>query len=219
MKRSDLEAMGLTTEQVNAIMATNGSDIENAKSTLQAEIDGLNGQIKDRDKQLTDLKKTAGDNEALTKQISDLQEANKKAAESHETEMNQLKLDFAIDKALTGASARNNKAVKALLDLEDAKFDKDGNVKGLQEQIDKLKADESTKFLFNSEPDQSQGQGQNNAQGPAAFSGFQPGQSTNIPDSKQTGYETRLAEARKNGNTVEAIKIKQEAAANGVILS
>ena len=35
-----------------------------------------------------------------------------------------------------------------MLDLTDAKLDKDGNVKGLKEQIDKLVAGDDTKFLF-----------------------------------------------------------------------
>lgn len=35
-------------------------------------------------------------------------------------------------------NAKNRKAVKALLNLEDAKLDKEGNIGGVQEQIDKL---------------------------------------------------------------------------------
>ncbi|MCD7817850.1 MAG: phage scaffolding protein [Lachnospiraceae bacterium] len=207
MKRKELEEMGLTKEQVDKIMKDNGEDIENAKSSLQTEIKSLQTQVSERDTQLESLKKSAGDNEALTKQIAELQAANTKAAEAHEAEMNQLKLDVAVEKALTGANTKNVKAVKALLDLDDAKFDRDGNIKGLQEQIEKLSAAEDTKFLFDAkEPPKTQ------------FKGFQPGTSTTVPNSKQAGYETRLAEARKNNNQLEAIQIKQEAAADGVIL-
>ena len=35
-----------------------------------------------------------------------------------------------------------------------------------------------------------------------------------VPNSKQAGYEARLAEARKNGNQLEVINIKQEAFQN-----
>lgn len=174
MTRKQLEDLGLSKEQVDSIMKINGDDIENAKSAsaaeiknLQTEVDGLKTQVSDRDKQLETLKASAGDNEALTKQIADLQAENTKAKETHESEMNQLKIDFAVEKALTGASAKNVKAVKALLDLEDAKLDKDGNVKGLQEQIDKLTAGEDTKFLFDA-PD---------AKAQTTFKGFQPGAS------------------------------------------
>lgn len=174
MTRKQLEDLGLSKEQVDSIMKINGDDIENAKSAsaaeiknLQTEVDGLKTQVSDRDKQLETLKASAGDNEALTKQIADLQAENTKAKETHESEMTQLKVDFAVEKALTGANAKNIKAVKALLDLTDAKLDKDGNVKGLSEQIEKLTTGEDTKFLFDA-PQQKQQQ---------IFKGFQPGAS------------------------------------------
>lgn len=172
MTRKQLEDLGLTKEQVDSIIKINGDDIENAKAAsateiknLQTEVSGYKTQIADRDKQLETLKATAGDNEALTKQIADLQAENTKAKETHESELTQLKVDFAVEKALTGAKAKNIKAVKALLDLTDAKLDKDGNVKGLQEQIEKLTTADDTKFLFDA------------AQQRQTFKGFQPGAS------------------------------------------
>lgn len=173
MTRKQLEDLGLSKEQADSIMKINGDDIENAKSAsaaeiknLQTEVSGLKTQVSDRDKQLETLKASAGDNEALTKQIADLQAENTKAKETHESEMNQLKVDFAVEKALTGAKAKNIKAVRALLDLTDAKLDKEGNVKGLQEQIDKLVAADDTKFLFDAAQQKQQ-----------TFKGFQPGAS------------------------------------------
>lgn len=170
MTRKQLEDLGLSKEQADSIMKINGDDIENAKSAsaaeiknLQTEVSGLKTQVTDRDKQLETLKTAAGDNETLTKQIADLQAENTKVKETHESEMNQLKVDFAVEKALTGAKAKNIKAVKALLDLTDAKLDKEGNVKGLQEQIDKLTAADDTKFLFDATQQ--------------TFKGFQPGAS------------------------------------------
>lgn len=213
MTRKQLEDLGLSKEQIDSIMKINGDDIENAKQAsaleaknMQTEIDGLKTQVAERDKQLETLKASAGDNEALTTQIADLQAENVKAKENHESEINQLKIDFAVDKALTGANAKNVKAVRALLDLTDAKLDKDGNVKGLKEQIEKLAAAEDTKFLFNEAGQEQQ------------LVGFQPGTSTTVPNAKQAGYEARLAEARKNNNQLDVIKIKQEAFADGGIV-
>ena len=172
MTRKQLEDLGLTKEQADSVMKINGDDIENAKGTasteiknLQTEVEGLKTQVGDRDKQLETLKASAGDNADLKKKIEDLQTENATAKATHESELNQLKIDFAVEKALTGAKAKNIKAVKALLDLKDAKFDKEGNVKGLAEQIEKLTSDEGTKFLF-----EAQKQQQN-------FKGFQPGAS------------------------------------------
>ena len=170
MTQKQLEDLGLSKEQAESVLKINEDDVENAKSVspvevknLQKEVSGLKEQVSERDRQLEELKETAGNNETLTKQIAELQEENKTARESHESEMNQLKIDFAVEKALTGAKAKNIQAVKALIDLTDAKLDKEGNVKGLQEQIDKLAAAEDTSFLF----DQQQ----------QTFRSFQPGTS------------------------------------------
>ena len=175
MTRKQLEDLGLTEEQADSIMKINGDDIENAKGTaateiknLQTEVEGLKTQVGDRDKQLETLKASAGDNADLKKQIEDLQTENATAKANHESELNQLKIDFAVEKALTGAKAKNIKAVKALLELNDAKLDKDGNVKGLAEQIEKLRSGDDTKFLFEVQKQTKQQQN---------FKGFQPGAS------------------------------------------
>lgn len=175
MTRKQLEDLGLTKEQADSVMKINGDDIENAKGAgateiknLQTEVDGLKTQVGDRDKQLETLKASAGDNADLKKQIEDLQTENATAKANHESELNQLKIDFAVEKALTGAKAKNIKAVKALLELDDAKLDKDGNVKGLAEQIEKLTSGDDTKFLFEAQKQTKQQQN---------FKGFQPGAS------------------------------------------
>lgn len=218
MTKKQLEDLGLTKEQVDSIIKINGDDIENAKSTAGAEVtnlktenEALSKQVTDRDKQIETLKKSVGDNEALQKQISDLQATNKEQSEAHAKEMQQLRIDSAVEKALTDSGAKNIKAVRALLELTDVKLSDDGTVKGLAEQIEKLKGDDDSKFLFK-ETEQTQNQQQ-------TFTGFQPGTATTIPNSTQAGYEARLAEARKNGNQLEVIKIKQEAFANdGIVL-
>lgn len=171
MTRKQLEDLGLTKEQADAAIKINDDDIENARAAyqlevenLQTEVEGLKTQVGDRDKQLETLKASAGDNEVLQKQIADLQADNAKTKETHESEITQLKVDFAVEKALTGAKAKNIKAVKALLDLEDAKLDKEGNVKGLSEQIEKLTTADDTRFLFDTSQTQQ-----------PTFKGFQPG--------------------------------------------
>lgn len=98
----------------------------------------------------------------------EIHRTNAEAKAIHESELNQLKIDFAVEKALTGAKAKNIKAVKALLELGEAKLDKDGNVKGLDEQIEKLRSGDDTKFLFEAQKQQKQQQN---------FKGFQPGAS------------------------------------------
>ena len=105
MTRKQLEDLGLTKEQADSVMKINGDDIENAKGTasteiknLQTEVEGLKTQVGDRDKQLETLKASAGDNADLKKKIEDLQTENATAKATHESELNQLKIDFAVEK-------------------------------------------------------------------------------------------------------------------------
>lgn len=102
--------------------------------------------------QLETLKRSQEASEGLKAQVEELQRKNAAAEESHAAEIARLRLDNAVEIALTNAKALNNKAARALLDLEDAKFDGEGNVIGLQEQIKALAEGEGTKFLFGSEP-------------------------------------------------------------------
>lgn len=157
MKRKFLEDMGLEKEQVDKILDENSQDIGKAKGDSEkiqkdldaanAEVESLKGQISDRDKQLETLKNSTGDVEAMKQQIATLQADNKAKDDAHAAEIKQLKIDSAIDSALTGAKAKNNTAVKALLkDLDKAELADDGTIKGLAEQIEALQ--KSDAYLF-----------------------------------------------------------------------
>lgn len=209
MNKEDLIAMGLTEEQAKKVMdSLDGNFVTKTRfNEINEENKTLKKSVSDRDKQFDDLKKSSGDNAELQKQIADLQKVNADQVKTHETELKQLKIDNAVEQALTGAKAKNIKAVKALLDLEGVKLGEDGSVLGLKEQIEKLTSGDDTKFMFDA-ADTTQQQ----------FKGFQPGASSTVPNSTAAGFETRLADARKNNNTLEVIKIKQEAAAEGVVL-
>lgn len=157
MKRKFLEDMGLEKEQVDKILDENSQDIGKAKGDSEkiqkdldaanAEVESLKGQISDRDKQLETLKNSTGEVEAMKQQIATLQADNKAKDDAHAAEIKQLKIDAAIDSALTGAKAKNNTAVKALLkDLDKAELADDGTIKGLAEQIEALQ--KSDAYLF-----------------------------------------------------------------------
>lgn len=165
MKRKFLEDLGITDKDtIDKILDENSTDIGKAKGELETvqtqlaeskkEVETLTSQVSERDKQLEDLKKSTGDVEELTKKIETLQEENKANSEAHAAEIKQMKVDAAIDAALSNAKAKNNKAVKALLnDLDKLEINEDGSIKGdsLKNQIDALVKGDDTKFLFNSE--------------------------------------------------------------------
>lgn len=79
----------------------------------------------------------------------------KNDAKNWETKYNddiaKLRLDFAVESALTASGSKNNVAVKALLGefLKEAKLDDKGAVVGLGDEIKKLTEGESTSFMFN----------------------------------------------------------------------
>lgn len=155
MTRAELEALGLTKEQIDSVMGINGNDIEKVKTKLteaEKEAESLKEQIKDRDKQLNDLKNSKEDLDGLKSQIETLQKDNKAKDEQYKAEIRNLKVSSAVDAALTGAKAKNHTAVKALLkDLDKAELLEDGTVKGLKEQIEALTKADDSKFLFDIE--------------------------------------------------------------------
>ena len=94
--------------------------------------------LEDANKTLEELKKNAGLSDEYKKQIDELKAANGKAQEEYKAQLKQLKLDTAIDNALTAAKARNAKAVKALLDTGKIVMTDDGTVAGIKEQLDSI---------------------------------------------------------------------------------
>ncbi|MGN1481460.1 phage scaffolding protein [Porcipelethomonas sp.] len=170
MNKEDLIAMGLTEEQAKKVMdSLDGNFVTKARfNEVNEENKTLKKSVSDRDKQLEDLKKSSGDNAELKKQIEALQQQNADQKKTHETEMNQLKLDNAVETALTAAGARNTKAVRSLLDVSKLKLGDDGKPTGFDEQLKAIQ--ESDPYLFE-EKQQTQ---QNN------FRGFQPGASSDV---------------------------------------
>ena len=153
MKRSFLEDLGLEKEVVDKIMAENGKDIESAKADcdeLKAELKTANATIADRDNQLKELKDSVKDNEDLTAKIAELEKQNKDEAKNHKAEIESLKINNAIDKALATFKAKTPKAVKAMLDIENIKIGEDGNITGVDEQVKAIAEAEDTKYLFDS---------------------------------------------------------------------
>lgn len=105
----------------------------------------LSEQIAERDKQLTELKKSAGANDELKKQIEALQKANKDQKAAFDEQTKTLRLDTAIKLAIAD-SAQDTEIVSRLIDKSKLILGEDGKVTGLTEQVDALKKDKA--FLF-----------------------------------------------------------------------
>lgn len=196
MKKAEFIALGISEEL--AVKAEKAS-LEELKGYVEKvthdetveENKTLKTQVTERDKQLETLKASAGDNEELKKQIETMKQQNAEQEKAHKAELAQLKLDNAVEAALTAAGAKNNKAVKALLDVSKVKLGEDGKLTGWDDQIKLIQ--KSDAYLF-----QTKQQNQ--------FKGYQPGASgDNKPDTKvdmsKMTYEELAAYIENNPDT------------------
>lgn len=178
MSKDELIKLGLTEEQVSKVIEMNSEQLKGfIPKTRFDEVNNvkksLENDLKDRDKQLENLKKSNTDNEELKSQIEKLQMENKTAQENYLAEVAKIKMNNAIELALKDNNVLNSKAVKALLDLEKVEF-KEEKLIGLDEQIEILKKADDSKMLFRTEIDNK-----------PSFAGVQPGMG-NIANNQQS---------------------------------
>lgn len=71
-----------------------------------------------------------------------------KSIEEKDREIADIKLNYEIENVLNSYSVKTNKAVKALLNMEEIKFDESGKLTGIKEQLDNLKGNKDTEYLL-----------------------------------------------------------------------
>jgi len=148
MNREFLKELGFEKDVIDKVMVEHGKAVQEVKTnlaTIEQELAGVNEQLTQRDADIAEIKKGAGNNAELTQQLADLEAKYKGENETLMSSLTQTKLDHAVELALMGAEAKNPKAVKALLDMELVKTT-DKGLNGLEEQLAALK--ESDSYLF-----------------------------------------------------------------------
>ena len=145
-----LKAQSLTDEQINNITAKMKEEkiyttsLENADeryTKLKGQKADLDEQIKAANTTISELKKNNKDNEALQQTIQD----HEATIENLKKESAQKDFNYALDSVLKDNKCKNAKALKALLDLDNIKFN-EGKLEGLEGQLTALK--ESDGYLF-----------------------------------------------------------------------
>lgn len=107
----------------------------------------LENDVKERDTQITNLKKFEGDNATLKTKIEELETANKQKDEENAKAIKELKIDNAINYALDGKVEKGYAdLVLGLINKADIILKDDGTVAGLDEQIEKIKTDKPKLF-------------------------------------------------------------------------
>ena len=156
MKTEFLKSLNLSQEVIDKIMAENGKDIaveqKKAEKVIQErdsyklKAESLETQVNDANTEIQKFKDM--DIDGIKTAADDWKETAEKAKADADKQISQMKFDYALSAALTGAKAKNAKAVKALLDMDGLKFN-DGKIVGLDEQLAQIKADND--YLFESD--------------------------------------------------------------------
>ena len=142
MEREFLEKQGLNADQISAIMAQYGKDVNGIKSDydakvsdLSGKVEGLNGQVSERDKQIKELGAAAKDNADWKAKFDDAQKTIAENDKAMKAKLLDQKKDFAIQQGLTRAGAYNNKAVMAIMDMDQISVDDKGNILHVDDAI------------------------------------------------------------------------------------
>lgn len=113
---------GATEEQITAVLNLNSGDISAATAKIEAERDNYRSQLQTAQ---TALKEFEGvDVGELNGKIEKLSADLKEKEAAYQQKIADMAFDAVLDKALTGAGAKNAKAVRALLDIETLKASK-----------------------------------------------------------------------------------------------
>lgn len=155
MTFDELKAAVEANGKMKIINLKDGGYVDKDKFTAkEAEATALKEQITNANKQIDDFKKldVEGIKAAADKYKSDYEAAQTK----YQADIEKMKLDYAIERELRNAKAKNVKAVKALLDLDKVKLDGE-SLLGLTEQLETTKTD--APYLFDEAADPKSGTG------------------------------------------------------------
>lgn len=149
-----LKNQGLTDEQISSIekemkeekiYTTSLENADERYTKLKGQKEDLDEQLKTANTTIGQLKKNNKDNEALQNTIKE----HEATIETLKKESAQKDFNYALDSVLKDNKCKNTKALKALLDLDNIKFN-EGKLEGLESQLTALK--ESDGYLFDAEP-------------------------------------------------------------------
>lgn len=146
MKTDFLKGLNLSQEVIDKIMAENGKDIAaeqkkaekitQERDSYKLKAESLETQVNDANAEIQKFKDM--DIDGIKQAADDWKTKAEKAKSDADAQISEMKFDYALTAALTGAKARNSKAVKALLDMDGLKLN-DGKIIGLDEQLSQIK--------------------------------------------------------------------------------
>lgn len=160
MKKEEFVALGISADLAEKAAAASAEELKgfvpkNRFDEVNEEKKNLQTAKKKAEDDLEALKKTAGSNEELTRQITELQEAAKQKDAEYAGQIKAMKLSNAIRLGIT--DAQDAELVAGLVDQTKVILGEDGKVTGLEEQLKALR--ESKPFLFKTKEQDKGGKG------------------------------------------------------------
>lgn len=152
MRKEDLKKLGLDDVTASKVAEASAEEFKNYVALSRFnEINESNKMLKEKLDELEhrteDFNGHQQNMEVLQAELLALKENNMKMKTDYDAGLMKLKVEHTVEKALMTAGARNMKAAKALLQLDQVKVEEDG-IKGLEEQIEELKVSDTSSFLF-----------------------------------------------------------------------
>lgn len=147
MTYDELAAALKDNKEIKLANLASGQYVDKEKfDRAETQANDLQAQLTQRDTDIEELKKVDG--KGLQAKITELQTKYDTDTRELSGKLQAQTLNSKIDIALLGAKAKNTKAVRALLDVENIKLDGD-NVLGLTDQLTKVQTENP--FLFGKE--------------------------------------------------------------------
>lgn len=155
MKREELEALGMSKEQIDGVLDMHHKEYDPVKNDLDtARADLIAGKEKTSTQATTinDLKKDLNefkdvDVSGMKQKIADLEKDIQTKDETHQKEIADRDFNDLLKESITSANGRNAKAITALLDVETLKASKNQK-EDIAAAIKVLTEAEDSKMLF-----------------------------------------------------------------------
>ena len=159
MKREDLEALGMTKEQIDKVLDMHHTEYDPVKKeldTAQADLTVEKEKTATQEKTISGLKNDLGefkdvDVSGLQKKITDLENDIKTKDAAHRQEISDRDFHDLLKESIAAVNGKNAKAIAALLDVDTLKASKNQK-EDIAAALKALTEKEDSKMLFG-EPD------------------------------------------------------------------
>ena len=155
MTREELEALGLTKEQIDKILGMHHKELDPVKKdleTAQKDLENEKEKTSTQDTTINDLKRDLeefkdADVSGMKKKIEDLEADIKTKDADHQKEIADRDFNDLLKESITASKGRNAKAITALLDVETLKASKNQK-EDIAAALKALTEAEDSKMLF-----------------------------------------------------------------------